>query len=58
MAACALFALPKLHDEDATRASSDGAYAVVLVRAEHDRVAGVHKSRLIADVADELTCEK
>ena len=57
MATGALLALPELDDEDATRASSDGEYAVVLVRAEHDRVAGVDKSRLVAGVADELACE-
>ena len=58
MAARALLALPELDDEDAPRAARDGENAMVLVRTEHDRVAGVHKSRLLAGVADELTCEK
>ena len=58
MAARALLALPELDDEHSPCSARDGADTMVLVRAEHDRVAGVHKSRLIADVADELTCEK
>jgi hypothetical protein len=57
MAARALLALPELDDEDATRAARDGSDTMVLVRAEHDRVAGVHKSGLVAGVADELACE-
>ena len=57
MAARALLALPELDDEDATRAARDGSDTMVLVGAEHDRVAGVHKSGLVAGVADELACE-
>ena len=57
MATGALLALPELDDEDATRAARHGSDTMVLVRAEHDRVAGVHKSGLVAGVADKLACE-
>ena len=53
----ALTPLPELDDEDAPCAARHGSDTMVLVRAEHDRVARVDKSRLVTGVADELACE-
>ena len=57
MATGALTPLPELDDEDAPCAARHGSDTMVLVRAEHDRVARVDKSRLVTGVADELACE-